>query len=90
VWEATTGHTLYTYSEQPVPQMMDVAAWSHDDRSLAVGGHGAYLRICEAQTGNVLSSFASGPAYAVAWSPDDTLVVSGGISQARVQIWKVR
>jgi WD40 repeat protein len=90
VWEAMTGHTLYSYSEQPVPQMMDSAAWSHNDKYIALGSHDIYLRICDASTGKVLQSFNAYPIYSLAWSPDDTRIVTGGISDKRVQVWKVR
>ena len=90
VWEATTGHTLYSYSEQPVPQLMDSAAWSHNDKYIALGGHDIYLRICDAGTGRVLQSFDAYPVYSLAWSPDDKLIVTGGISEKRVQVWKVQ
>ncbi len=88
VWEATTGHTLYSYSEQPVPQLMDSAAWSHNDKYIALGSHDIYLRICDASTGKVLQSFDAYPVYSLAWSPDDKLIVTGGISDKRVQVWK--
>ena len=89
VWEATTGHTLYTYSEQPVPQMMDSAAWSHNDKYIAIGGHDIYLRICDASTGKVLQSFDAYPVYSLAWSPDDKLIVTGGITDKKAQVWKL-
>ena len=89
VWEATMGHTLYTYSEQPVPQMMDSAVWSHNDKYIAMGGHDIYLRICDASTGKVLQSFDAYPVYSLAWSPDDKLIVTGGITDKRAQVWKL-
>lgn len=92
VWDATTGNTHFTYSEQPIPQMMDAAAWSHHDTYIALGSHDQYLRICDATTGKVVSSIVSNPAYSISWSPDDAYIVTGGVSDStkRVQVWKVR
>jgi WD40 repeat protein len=86
VWDTIEHHqvTLYYGHETRGPAAL---AWSPDSTKLVTGScYGSptssyEIQIWEAQTGQVLSTFAchSKPIRALAWSPDGRWIVSGGM-----------
>lgn len=92
VWDAIKHRqvTLYYGHKTWGPAAL---AWSPDNTRLVTGScyglpTSSYeIQIWEAQTGQVLSTFAchSGPIRALAWSPDGKRIVSGGMD-GRLQV----
>lgn len=88
VWEAKTGQTLVKYT-QHVGGIVNSVAWSHDDTYVASGGNdysGAH--IWEARTATLLQKCDSHQLFGIAWSPDDTRLVTANYDKI-AQVWKV-
>ena len=100
MWDAATGHHLFTYTEHIAPVW--AVAWSPSGRCIvsATGNISDERRmetvqVWNAMTGHLISSYpvASSATYAdgtlsVAWSPDSTHLASGGADTV-VHIWSV-
>jgi len=87
VWDSVSGHTLITYTKH-VGGMVNAVAWSHHGRYIASGGNDMYTHVWEADTGNLVHTYASAQIYGVAWSPDDTRIVTAGYNKL-AQVWDV-
>jgi len=87
VWDSVSGHTLITYTKH-VGGMVNAVAWSHRGRYIASGGNDVQTHVWEADTGNLVHSYASAQIYGVAWSPDDTRIVTAGYNKL-AQVWHV-
>jgi WD40 repeat protein len=95
VWDAGTGRTLFTYNQHKSTPVLAVA-WSHNDAYIASGGADG-TRIWEAKTGNRVRNYNTGAIFSLAWSPDDTRIVTASVGTAAqgkvnkvVQVWRVR
>jgi len=87
VWDSVSGHTLITYTKH-VGGMVNAVAWSHHGRYIASGGNDMHTHVWEADTGNLVHTYASAQIYGVAWSPDDTRIVTAGYNKL-AQVWGV-
>ncbi|MGH2509769.1 MAG: WD40 repeat domain-containing protein, partial [Ktedonobacteraceae bacterium] len=87
IWRVNTGTTLATY-HGPGGGPIGQASWSHDAQTIAVYGGNANIYLLDPQTGQVRTSFASGVAYSLSWSPDDTRIVTGNYFNV-AQVWRV-
>ena len=90
VWDAKTGKTLVTYKGHSAP-VWEVA-WSHDSKRIVSGtgsaginapvSSGNSVKVWDATTGQTLVTYNGngfdGQTYALAWSPDDKRIASGG------------
>jgi len=68
--------------------MVNAVAWSHRGRYIASGGNDVQTHVWEADTGNLIHTYASAQIYGVAWSPDDTRIVTAGYNKL-AQVWRV-
>lgn len=88
VWETKTGQTLVKYT-QHVGGIVNSVAWSHNDAYVASGGNdytGAH--IWQAQNGTLVQKCDSHQLFGIAWSPDDTRLVTANYDKT-AQVWKV-
>jgi WD40 repeat protein len=85
VWDATTGRHVLTYRGHSSP--VNTIAWS--GARIASGNDD--VQVWDAATGNnafIYLGYSRGVGvYALTWSPDGTLIASGGYDRA-VQVWK--
>ncbi len=87
VWQIKAGITLYTYTA-PTGAPIGEAQWSHDNQTIAVYNGNATIDFLAAQSGKVKNSYMTGVIYSLAWSPDDTHIVTGNYNNL-AQIWRV-
>ncbi|HTK07975.1 MAG TPA: serine/threonine-protein kinase [Ktedonobacteraceae bacterium] len=87
VWELSTKHTLYTYA-RPSGAPIGEARWSHNGQTIAVYNGNAQIDFLAASTGKITHSLASGVAFNLDWSPDDTRLVTGNYDNT-ARIWRV-
>ncbi|GHO53305.1 hypothetical protein KSB_17800 [Ktedonobacter robiniae] len=95
-WNAHTGEPLHYFAGSKP----DVAAWSPDDKMVAVGTASTPPQALDVQTGQVLltcqtnlvsfgsSLFSSLHPHTISWSPDSAYIAVAN-DQAQVQIWNV-
>jgi serine/threonine protein kinase/WD40 repeat protein len=91
------GKALFIYRDQSSTSEIAAVAWSPDSKRIAsTGSPGSMLQVWDAETGKHIVYYpdpaqnapapASGPAGAVAWSPNGLSIVS---SIATVSVWNV-
>jgi WD40 repeat protein len=75
VWDAATCRHLFTCQPLNTGQI-SAFAWSTDSTLIAVGSLDQTARLYDGATGKSTDSYEgfSGPVYAIAWSPDGTLL----------------
>jgi|GEM_PF-6670679 len=84
LWNPTTGQLLRTFSD-PTGGVFSLA-FSNDDKLLAAGTQGHLIRIWEIATGKLINTFKADDSVGfVAFSPDDTILVSG--TRERILVW---
>src|SRR5579875_1895569 len=66
-----------------------VLAWSHDGKYLATGGSDAVVKVWEAESGRLLSTYHQHqhPVCALSWSPDSKSIASAAVHEA-LRVWK--
>jgi WD40 repeat protein len=84
VWAPNNGQTLLTYSG------VLAVAWSHNGKYIASsGGSDIKTHVWNAQNGQLLHAFPSGPITSVSWSPDNTRIATANVVNNVVQVWKI-
>jgi WD40 repeat protein len=91
LWDANTGGTLMSYSDQKL-LVIEGLAWSPDGARLAfTAGYGSPVQILDVATGKIVLTYqghGENGAKAIAWSPDGTRIVSAGeVDDITVLVW---
>jgi serine/threonine protein kinase len=87
VWYSSTGIAQTVYKGLP-GGLVYSAAWSNNRSDIASSGNGSETHVWNAHTGKLINKYLSGPAYSLAWSPDDTRMVTADFDRT-AKIWKV-
>jgi len=87
VWNSSTGITQTIYKGL-TGGLVYSAAWSNNRSDVASSGNGSETHVWNAHTGRLINKYPSGPAYSLAWSPDDTRLVTADFDKT-AKIWKV-
>ncbi len=90
VWDATTGHHIWTYTFPGGSRNYVFAvAWSPDGKRIAAGGQTGEVAVLDAATGHLIVLYESGSLQieGIAWSPDSKRIVFGTGLDNSVQVW---
>ena len=87
VWDATSGKTLVTYTENE--RSVYAVAWSRDGKSIASGGDDAVIRVWDATTGHTIVVYERHKdiIWKLAWSPDGKEIASAS-QDGTVKVWQ--
>ncbi|MBL4634102.1 MAG: hypothetical protein JKY56_09525, partial [Kofleriaceae bacterium] len=87
-WDLRTGNRIQAYDKRGYSAIYDLAI-SKDDRLLAIAGSDAMIRVTDLTTGGEIAQLNPGRSssnYAVSFSPDGTMLATGGDGH-KIQIW---
>ena len=103
IWDSRSGRTQLTYSKHK-SGWLNAVAWSHNGRYIASGGEvgtvtgnvytgtrgtkDVNMHVWDAQTGTTHTTYQSLPVDALAWSPDDTRIVTACTNNV-AQVWRI-
>lgn len=89
VWDATTGQTILTFTQQDDKNEVNAVAWSPDSKRIATGSDDETVRIWEVATGHtdLIYRGHGNIVLAVAWSPDGKEIASSDQNGA-VRVWQ--
>jgi len=88
IWNVATGATRAMLEGHKGP--IRRVRLSPDERTLASGSFDGTLRLWDLESGAPLKSLkAEGSVLALAWSPDGSLIASGGEGRSQIQVWDI-
>ncbi len=103
IWDSHSGRTLLSYTKHK-GGWLNAVAWSPNGKYIASGGEvgtvtgnvfigtrgtkDVNMHVWEARTGNTSATYLSLPVDALAWSPDNTRIVTACTNKV-AQVWRI-
>jgi WD40 repeat protein len=85
IWDGVTGEWLKTLEGHS--DRVHSVLWNHDGSRILSGSNDGSIRIWNSGTGELEETvLETAPVYTLAWNPDESRIVKGGVR--RIRVWK--